>query len=407
MQGSTRSYEIARRLVSEGHDVHIITSMRERRNVSTDTVFESIDGISVHWIYVPYDNKMSYPSRILAFFKFAFYAWWSASSLNADIVIATSTPLTIAIPAVPIARRFGAPLIFEVRDLWPELPIAIGALRGRMAKFFARRLETWAYKNSAAVVALSPGMKQGVCRSDFPQKQVAVIPNFSDATFFARDQTAALKFRKQRYWLQDNPLIVYVGTIGKINGVDYLVELASHLLTLNSSVRLLIVGDGAEKGNVQQRALDAGVLGVNLFFENSMPKKDIPIVLSAADFSTCLFTDLDAMQSNSANKFFDTLASGTPIFINYGGWMHDIVNQFDCGVAAWRVPIRDAALQLNQILTNQVVLQQFGNSAKKLAKSNFDKDELTLQFSQVIELVSRGDLETVSSIAPGDYLRSQ
>ena len=161
MSGGTRSYEMARRLVAMGHEVNMITSWRE--DDGRKGWFETAEaGIKVHWLPVPYSNKMGFKERISAFFRFAWGAARKAASLPADVVFATSTPLTIALPGVYAARRQKAPMVFEVRDLWPELPIAIGALKNPFLQFMARQLELFAYRNSKAIVALSPGMRDGV-----------------------------------------------------------------------------------------------------------------------------------------------------------------------------------------------------------------------------------------------------
>ena len=128
MSGGTRSYEFARRLVSMGHQVNMITSWRDPdgRNSWFST---NEDGINVHWLPVPYSNSMSYSQRLFSFFRFAILSARKAASLPADVVFATSTPLTIVLPAFYASRCQSVPMVFEVRDLWPELPIAMGALR--------------------------------------------------------------------------------------------------------------------------------------------------------------------------------------------------------------------------------------------------------------------------------------
>src|SRR5699024_5044281 len=172
--------------------------------------------------------------------------------LGGDVVFATSTPLTIAIPAVFAARKKKLPLVFEVRDLWPELPIAMGALKNPLMRFAAHKLERWAYKNSNSIIALSPGMKEGVVRTGYPSNQVATIPNSSDNQDFIVEPSKAEEFRALRPWLQDKPLLVYGGTFGLINGVGYMVGLAKELLALNPDIRILLVGEGIEKLLVKQ-----------------------------------------------------------------------------------------------------------------------------------------------------------
>src|SRR5690606_33152003 len=165
MPGGTRSYEMARKLVAAGHEVHMVTSWRNDDGRPAGWFQTDEAGIRVHWLPVPYSNHMSYLQRVLAFFRFAFLSLGKAKELNGDVVFATSTPLTIALPAVLAARSKKIPLVFVVRDLWPELPVAMVALRNPMLKWLATRLEKWAYYNSEAIIALSPGMKQGVIRA--------------------------------------------------------------------------------------------------------------------------------------------------------------------------------------------------------------------------------------------------
>ena len=242
MSGGTRSYEMARRMVAAGHEVQMVTSDREP-NANGSGWFKTVEaGIQVHWYPVPYSNHMSITQRIKAFFSFALAARKKAVELDGDIIFATSTPLTIALPAVTASRKKKIPMVFEVRDLWPEMPIAVGALKNPLLRFAAKKLEHWAYHNTEAVVALSPGMKEGVVRTGYPAERVAVIPNSSDNAEFEHDPEAAARFRAERDWLGDKPLLVYTGTFGPTNGVGYMVGLAKELKALNSPIRILLVG---------------------------------------------------------------------------------------------------------------------------------------------------------------------
>jgi glycosyltransferase involved in cell wall biosynthesis len=403
MSGGTRSYEMARRMVAVGHEVHMVTSYREESKTQRGWFQTEESGIQVHWYPVPYSNHMGFAQRIKAFVAFALAARKKAVDLDGDIIFATSTPLTIALPAVPASRKKKIPMVFEVRDLWPEMPIAVGALKNPALRFFAHKLEHWAYHNAKAVVALSPGMKEGVVRTGYPAERVAVIPNSSDNAEFQHDPEAAVRFRAEREWLGDKPLLVYTGTFGPTNGVGYMVGLAKELNALNSDIRILLVGDGAERNKVIAAAELAGVLGVNLFVEEKLPKRDIPALLSAATMASALFIDLPEMRPNSANKFFDSLASGTPVMLNYGGWMHELVNQHECGLAMWRKPVAEVASELETKMHDEVWLSKAGGAARQLAEDCFARDDLAKQLMAVLEAAAEGSAETAERIAPGDY----
>jgi glycosyltransferase involved in cell wall biosynthesis len=402
MSGGTRSYEMARRFVAQGHEVHMITSWREPRD--DQAWFENqVAGIHIHWLPVEYSNHMSFADRIKAFFKFAFKSARKAVEIKADVVFATSTPLTIALPAVYAAKKQKIPMVFEIRDLWPELPIAMGALKNPITRFLAKRLELFAYRNAASIVALSPGMKDGVLRTGYPSNKVAVIPNSSDIELFRVDSSLGEAFRAKRDWLGDKPLLIYTGTFGLINGVGYMVDLAEALSKLNSDVRILLIGGGAEFNKVTERAEASGVLNHNLFIEKSLPKKEIPAVLSAATMASALFIDKPEMRPNSANKFFDALASGTPLMINYGGWMHELIEARGCGLAMWKKQIDQVAKELDQKMHDAEWLKQASQSAMKLAEESFDRDVLAKQLLAVLEATVQGQPENSETIAPGKY----
>jgi glycosyltransferase involved in cell wall biosynthesis len=390
MSGGTRSYEMARRLVAAGHEVHIVTSIREPNHQHNDWFVTKEAGIQVHWYPVPYSNHMRNSQRIRAFLSFATAALKKAVELEGDVIFASSTPLTIALPAVPAARK-------------KKIPMAIGALNNPLLRFAAHRLEHWAYKNAAAIVALSPGMKNGVVAKGYPAEKVAVIPNSSDNQEFSYDANAARLFRAERAWLADRPLLVYTGTFGKVNGVGYMVELASALLARGSDVRILLVGNGAERDSITQAAEQAGVYQNNLFIEDPLPKKDMPALLSAANMASVLFIDLPEMRPNSANKFFDALASGTPVLLNYGGWMHDLVSAHKCGMPMWQRSVVEVAEEVDLKMHDQAWLDKAGLAARTLAEEYFDRDLLADQLMMVLDSAVNGTPHYAQRIAPGEY----
>lgn len=382
--GGTRSYEMARRLVAWGHKVEMITTDRDPFNPFREWKMTEESGIRVQWLHVPYSNAMSYRERIIAFLRFAVGAAVKASSLDSDVVFATSTPLTIALPAIYAARRQSIPMVFEVRDLWPELPIAVGALKGRLPIAVAHWLESFAYRNSERIVALSPGMKEGILRTGYPEEKVHVIPNSADLDLFDVPASAGQAFRKQFDWLRGRPLVVYTGALGEINGVDYLARLAAAVSNIAPEIRFLVLGKGKREQHVRDTADRLGVLGQNFFMMKPIPKADVPQVLSAADIATSLFIDLAEMWANSANKFFDALASGTPVAINYRGWQADLLEETGAGLVLGVQDVQGSAQQLVQAIHDGAWLRQAGIAARSLAEERFSRDMLARKLEGVL-----------------------
>lgn len=387
--GGSRPASMSSRLVKAGHRVTFITSSAsfpESYRFTEAVSSIRVDGVDLRVIDVAYSNQLTYVQRIKSFLVFAYKAGVEAARVDAvDLIFATSTPLTIALPAVWAKHRHRKPMVFEVRDLWPELPIALGALKNPVVKWVAVWLEKWAYRNSDHVIALSPGMKTGVVRAGCPPEKVTVVPNNCDVGAFRVDRSAGESFLNEHPYLKGSALVTYSGTLGVINGVGYLVDIAAKMLTLDPSVRFLIVGSGKEKDVVVERARAAGVLERNLWILPALYKKDMPRLLSASTLPVSLFINLPQMWHNSANKFFDALAAARPVMINYQGWQADIIRASRAGLV---VPPDDAAAaadQLQRFLSDGAAVKAAGEAAARLADTEFNRDRLFEVFRKTLE----------------------
>ena len=382
MQGGTRSYEMARRLVERGHQVTMVTSWREARDDRGWFVTDE-DGIAVHWLPVPYGNEMSYAQRIQAFFRFAVASARRAATIEADVVFATSTPLTIALPGAWAARRRRRPMVFEVRDLWPEMPIAIGALRNPLAIWAARRLERFAYRNAARIVALSPGMAEGVVEAGYPQEQVSVIPNSCDLDLFSPDSEHGEPFRDAHPELGNGPIVLYAGALGRVNGVDYMAELAAACAEQAPQAQFIVLGSGSEAEVVRARATELGVLGRNFHMYPQVAKAEVTSAFAAASVVCSWVVDIPETEKNSANKFFDGLAAGRAIAINHGGWQADLLRESDTGLALSR-NVTEAAHEIAQWLNDPNRLNSAGQRARALGEARFARDALAAELETVL-----------------------
>ena len=332
----TRSYEMAKRLVANGHDVTFVTSSA---SFSTEYKFTSgwneieIDRIKLHVLHLSYSNKDKFFKRIIKFVQFSMRATIKSLSLKCDVVFATSTPLTIAIPGLIYSKLKKTPLVFEVRDLWPELPIVIGAIKNPIIIKLATWLEIYTYKNSKRIVGLSPGMCDGITRHGIAEDKVTLATNSCDTELFAVDKSIGQIYKETNLdFLKGRKLVVYTGTFGLINNVGFLATLAHRMEEIDSQICFVAIGDGMEKQSVIDKAVELNVLNKNLYILPAVPKTEIVKLLSAADMSISLFGDVPEMWHNSANKLFDALASSTPIAINYGGWQKDFIEEYKCGL---------------------------------------------------------------------------
>lgn len=374
LSGATRSYEMARRLAAAGHEVHMITSSRYISEKNKHWIYKMIEGIHVHRIFIPYSNKMGFGERIFSFFRFSWEASKKIIQIKGDVVYATSTPLTIAVPAIAAKMRHRIPMVFEVRDLWPELPIAVGALRNPFSRMLAGLLEWLAYHASAHVIALSPGMAAGVKKRGISSPRVSVIPNGCDVELFDVPAEKGAWVRRQLGLVPDQPLVVYTGAFGMINGVGYLVDTAAAMRDIAPEVRFLLAGSGAEKDKVSAKAERLSVLNKNLWIWPPQPKAKVPGILAASTVAVSLFISLEQMWSNSANKFFDALAAGKPVAINYGGWQAGILRKSRAGIVLPPDDPKRAASRLAEFIHEPERLKRAASASRRLARGQFNRD---------------------------------
>jgi glycosyltransferase involved in cell wall biosynthesis len=391
MAGGTRSYEMARRLVAWGHEVHMITTWREPTD-KTDWFETEVDGIHVHWLPVPYSNRMGYNERLRAFFRFAVGAARRAAAIPVDVVFGTSTPLTIAIPGAYAAFRQKVPFVFEVRDLWPDVPIAFGVLRSRVTIAMARWLEAFAYARAARVVALAPGMKEAICKKGYPAERVDVIPNGADFDRF-QVPTDGGDVVGNYHWLRGTTLVVYVGTLGPANGVDYIIRVAAAIKKANpgSNTRFAILGGGRCEEDAKRLAQELGVLDERVFFMGAVPKREVPMWMAASAATLMTYDGPEIVYRDSvSNKFFDSLAAGRPVFANFRGFSTLVAERHGAGCVLPRDDFGRAAEMLEGRLQDCSWLEAAGRLARELGLEYFDRERLAHKLEQALANAAAG-----------------
>ena len=385
--GGGRCFEAASRLAARGHDVHVVTSDRTSGS-SGDWSVREVAGFKVHAMSNAYSNDMNFRKRIAAFMRFALASASYSVRLEGDLVFASSTPLTIAIPAVLAKWRLRAPMVFEVRDLWPEVPIAMGVLKNPILKLAGRWLERVAYQNSERVVALSPGMRDGIVGAGYPESRVHVIPNCSDIEILRVPSDVGRKWRDRHPEINTRSMVLYAGTIGRVNGVDWLARLAASTTGSGSDLCFVIVGRGSEEGAVRRVAEQYGVLNRNFFILPGVPRSELAPILSASTVACSVVADLQALWNNSANKVFDGFAAGRPVMINHGGWQQRLLEENGAGLVLPHGDVQRAAELLISFVSDSARLAAANSASAALADSRFNRNLLVGELITVLEAVA-------------------
>jgi len=379
----TRSYEMACKLVHYGHDVTMICASTKGAVTGLNNSFRKgirrgiVDGINVIEINCIYDNKMSYIRRIFSFLKFSCYCCILVLLEKYDRVFATSTPLTIGIPGM-VARWFrGKPFIFEVRDLWPEAPKAIGVLRNPFILTCASLLEWLSYHSAKRLIGLSPRMVEGIALRGIEQTRIAMIPNGCDIRLF----DSILSSYRPSEIPADGFLAIYTGAHGVVNGLNSVLDAAYELKAIgNNDIYILLVGDGKLKPELIKRAHRDNL--TNIIFHEPIDKLSLGALIKSADVGLQIQANIPALYfGTSPNKFFDYIANGLPVLNNYPGWVAEMIEENICGYVIPPDDPKALAKALINMSSCRDKIKEMGLNARKLAKSKFDRDKLSDQFT--------------------------
>lgn len=380
--GGTRSYEFARKLVALGHKVTMITSSNR-----IDNTRKMIEGINVIYLKVPYSNYMSFKRRLLSFISFGIRAIMTGIRIkDCDLVFATSTPLTIAIPGIALSFIKRIPMIFEVRDLWPEVPIQMGVIKSKLLINILRWFERFTYKYSKHIIALSPGMVKGVIDTGIEEKKVTMIPNFCNTEFFKPGELddRLLKDLPKEY----NPIISYAGAISYANKVELIIDTAEKLQKMNEKVFFVIAGEGKLKPELEKISINKKLK--NVIFLGKINKHEVLELYRRSLASLVLFKKLPVLTTNSPNKFFDAISTGKPIITNMGGWIGKLVENYKIGFSLEN-DNSQAIVEAIEILTNmnKSQLEEMGQNSRKLAVEKFNSDDMTDKLEMIFKRATK------------------
>jgi glycosyltransferase involved in cell wall biosynthesis len=397
----TRAYSIARRLVERGHEVTMVA--RDPRWLAIGESpppgllgrREHVDGIDVLWLRIPYEQRFSKRKRLLSYGAYSIAA--SVASLRLgkpDLVYASSTPLTSGVPGAFASRLRGVPFVFELQDLWPAVPAALGFLSPGRELALAEWLERSLYARSDRLVVCSAAVVSALAERGIPQDKLVLVPNFSDTDLFRPDKRDD-DFRKS-HGLDGRFVAVYAGAMGASNGVDQLADAAAALKRAgDQNIRIVVVGDGNEREALEQRVQREGL--ENILVLPPVPREDVPGLVGSADVTLTVFAPNPALALNSPNKFFDSLAAGRPIVVNVDGWLRRLIEDNEAGIYAPAGDGEALAEALQALSGDPERVRKMGDNARALAVREFARDLLTDRLAATLEEVAAANERGVRS----------
>ena len=378
-----RSYAMTQSLIRNGHQVTMVCGSFGAGQTGLTQPFNKgmrrgmVDGIDIIEFELPYSNALSFLKRILIFFSFAFKSIKVALTEQYDVVFATTTPLTAGIPGI-FAKWFRRkPFVFEVRDLWPELPKAMGVIKNPIVLWMMSVLEWTSYHSADRLVGLSPGIVDGIIKRGIAPEKVASIPNGCDLDIFASEHQA---WRPEGVKPTDL-MAIFTGTHGLANGLNAVLDAAVELKKRQrTNIKLVLVGDGMQKKALLERAVELQL--DNVIFHDPVNKTKLAGLMASADIGLQILANVPAFYyGTSPNKFFDYISAGLPVLNNYPGWLAELITKEQCGFAVPPENPQAFADALEQAANQRERLIEMGRNGQQVAREQFNRSILSQKFS--------------------------
>jgi colanic acid biosynthesis glycosyl transferase WcaI len=387
----TRAYEMARGLVRAGHHVTMIAEVPNHPSGVIPPEYRhkfyertELDGIDVIRVWVKASPVKTPRSRIIFYFTYMFMAALTGLFLvreRYDVIYATSPPLFVGAAALIVSYMRRIPLVFEVRDLWPESAVALGELSNPHVIRWAHWLEGACYRRARKIVVTAQEMVEYLLRRGLEATEIAVVRNGANTELFRFDPFARQHLRNM-LGLEDKFVVVYAGLLGIAQGLGASLETAKQLATTEPRAHFLYIGDGPVKGVLQEQAENLGLVDVT--FLPAQPRDSIPGYLSAGDVALVPLTRkrlLGALPS----KMFDAMACQRPVLLSAEGEACQVLREADAGIVVPPESPSSLAEAVLRLRDDPELCARYGQNGRRAVVACYSREAQAQQLVQLLQ----------------------
>ncbi|WP_417740147.1 glycosyltransferase family 4 protein [Rosistilla oblonga] len=394
--GATRQYEHCRRWVAAGHRVTVVAPAP---NWPAGKVYpgyrnklrsvEMIDGIRVVRIATYISANQGVLLRTLSFISYMLHAAFTACfTRNVDVLVSTS-PQFFAGFAGTLTRLFRRiPFVLEIRDIWPESVMAVGAMRRSKLIGFLEWLERRMYASADHIVAVGEGYRDKLIERGVQKKDISVVTNGVDLDYW---QPCDADTQLRRQWGGEGKFVcAYVGTVGMAHGLDVVLDAAEiQQREGRDDTTFWIVGDGARRQELREDAERRGLRNVQ--FLGQVTKPEVKQILASSDACLVHLRGTELFGTVIPSKIFETMAMNTPIVMGVRGAAQQVVLDANAGVPM--VPDDPASLLqcIDQIAAFPAAFAKGRNHVMRF----FDRDVLAQDMLNVLATYATPDKASI------------
>lgn len=386
--GGSRWNEIAKTWTDLGHQVSVIGGMMHYNgNTKRDEykgkffVKKKQGKVDVYRCHVSESYNSGFIGRLWGYFSFMISSFWNGVFKvkgKYDVVIVTSPPLFVGISGFLLSKVKGIPMVFEIRDLWPESAIDTGVLTNKLIIKLAYAVERFIYKKSKLINVLTPAFYNTLRDiKRINENKLIMIPNAADFSLSEEilNNFDRSRFRKENY-LEGKFVITYVGAHGVANHLDQILEAGKFLEDTN--VLFLLIGQGMEKARLMEKAKEMDV--INVRFHDPVPKKEVFKFIIASDMGASVLKKVDTFKTVYSNKTFDYFSCKKPVLMGIDGVSRELVEEAKAGCYVEPENAEEYNRIIRLYLNDLGRIEKEGENGYKFAKENFDRKVLAERY---------------------------
>ena len=398
----TRSYEQARAMMAAGHEVTMVTTSAQLRDDEVPAGSGAIrrgvvGGVNCIVLTIPYDQRMSYLQRIVSFLKFMVYCCLIVlRERRPDVIFATSTPLTVGVPAL-VGKWFGGiPYFFEVRDPWPEMPMAMGIISNPLICRALKIFELMIYRHARVLIAVNATLGAAMLADIGGRKPLVVAPNACDTELFGPELDGS-GFRSE-HGLEGKALCVYTGAMGQANCLDFILDAAIEMAD-HADVHFLLIGEGREKAHLKERVAQENLS--NVLILDAMPKEELTQALATVDVGILNLMPIPVMEQNGSNKYSDYLASGCAVIITHKGWQAELLDRYQAGLSSQQGDLAGLVANLRRLADDEPLRTEMARNARGLAETEMNRAVCVQRILDALAAFDSGRaMEPATAVSP-------
>lgn len=388
--GGSRWNEMSKIWIEAGHEVTVVAGnvhyMQAGSRNEWAGFHSKINIYGVRVIRCPVSGwyHSGFAGRLLGYLSFLFTSIYGALVFGKgkyDCVLATSPPLHAGMSGWVLARWKRIPLVFEVRDLWPESAVDVGILKNRYLIGIAYWVEKQLYENASLICVLTPAFRDVLINSKkINGNKIVIIPNAADFRLRGNAGAQTRRAVRARLGLGKKFVVVYAGAHGIANHLVQILDAAE--LLLDTKAHFLLIGDGQEKNALMQMARERGLRNVQ--FIKPVSKAEVFKYIKASEIGISVLKKADVFKTVYSNKTFDYFVCGKPVLMAIDGISRELVEQAEAGSFVRPEDPADLAEKVKCYMDNPGMLREHGENGYRFAKAYFDREKLAKRFMRRI-----------------------